>query len=71
MRTSAQLTEEETASYRAAARERAERERVELREREDRAWDLAQEAATLLRDRYHATRVVGLEQPASDDGPCA
>lgn len=58
MHTAAQLTEEEMASYRASACERAERERVELRDRERRAWELAREAATLLRARYQATRVV-------------
>ncbi|MHB1345842.1 MAG: nucleotidyltransferase family protein [Thermoleophilia bacterium] len=58
MHTAAQLTEEEMASYRASARERVERERVELREREERAWELAREAAALLRDRYQTTRVV-------------
>ena len=58
MRTAAQLTEEDLASYRASVREHAERERVDLSEREERAWSLAREAAALLRERFHATRVV-------------
>lgn len=58
MRNAAQLTEEDLVSYRASVRERAERERVDLSEREERAWSLAREAAALLRERYHATRVV-------------
>lgn len=58
MRTAAQLTEEDLASYRASVREHAERERVDLGEREERAWSLARKAAALLRGRYHATRVV-------------
>lgn len=58
MRTAAQLTEEDLASYRASVREQAERERVELSEREERSWSLARAAAALLRERYHATRVV-------------
>ena len=58
VRIAAQLTEEDLASYRASIRERAERERVDLLEREDRAWSLARKAAALLRGRYHATRVV-------------
>ncbi len=58
MRTAAKLTEEDLASYRTSVRELAERERVDLREREDRAWSLARKAAALLRRRYHATSVV-------------
>lgn len=58
MRTAADLTDEEIASYLTSVRQRAERERVEFGEREARAWELAREAAALLCDRYGATRVV-------------
>ncbi len=58
MPTARDMTAEDMAAYRAGARERAEREREALLLREKRAWDLAREAAALLRDRFQASRVV-------------
>ena len=52
------LTAEQLASYRATARRRHEADRRALVIREQQAWDLAQRAAALLRDEFHADRVV-------------
>jgi len=52
------LTPEEIAEYRRAARARWEREREELARRLERAWEVARAAARLLRERFGATRVV-------------
>jgi predicted nucleotidyltransferase len=57
MTTAQELTLEDVARYRAAARRRYEREQQDLAARETRAWELAQRAASLLRDRFGATRV--------------
>jgi uncharacterized protein len=58
MATAGELTAEELAQYRAAARQRHQVERVALARREQQAWELARRAATLLRDRFRAERVV-------------
>lgn len=58
MTTVLELTPEEMAAYRIAARRRHEREQQELALREKRAWDLARRAAALLRQQFGATRVV-------------
>ncbi len=52
------VTPEEMARYRAAARRRAEHEAQALAKREERAWELAREVAAALRKRFGATRVV-------------
>jgi predicted nucleotidyltransferase len=54
------LTTKQIAAYRAAARARRERERRELAQREERAWEPARRAAALLRQQFGATRVVAL-----------
>ena len=41
-----------------AARDRARREALAVRERREKAWKAAREAADLLKSRYHVTRVV-------------
>jgi uncharacterized protein len=46
------------AEYRAGTARLAERERVALAEREVRAWELARQAAALLRRQFAAGRVV-------------
>ena len=43
--------------YRAAARERWQRERTQRAERQERAWSLAHQAADLLRTRFGVERV--------------
>jgi predicted nucleotidyltransferase len=58
MATARELTPEEVADYRAAARHRFEREQEELAARETRAWEVARRAASLLRERFGATRVM-------------
>jgi len=57
-RTAAELTEEEIALYRAAARQRKAREDQALAQRIERAWALARQAAALLKEQFGATRVV-------------
>ena len=56
-RTSAEVTEEEMALYRATALRRKAREEEELVRRKERAWALARQAAAMLRERFGATRV--------------
>ncbi len=58
MATALELTPEDLAIYRAAARRRHEREQQELRQREKRAWELARHSAALLRERFGARRIV-------------
>ncbi len=52
------LTSEEIAVYRAGGQRRWERTREERARRRERAWDAARRAATLLKVRFGATRVV-------------
>lgn len=52
------LSREELASYRAAARRQAEQEQQALARREQRAWELARQAAQLLREQFGAARIV-------------
>lgn len=58
MPTARDLTAEELARYRAAARSRQQQETEALARREARAWKLAQRAAALLYDRFEVDRVV-------------
>lgn len=58
MATAHELTAEKLAEYRAAARRRHDAERVTLALREQHAWELARQAATLLRERFGADRVL-------------
>ncbi len=68
------LNQEEMARYRAAARRQARQEEHALARREQRARELARQAAELLREQFDATRVVlfgslvrpGLFTPWSD-----
>jgi predicted nucleotidyltransferase len=46
------------ATYRAGARQRQQRELAALAAREQRAWELARQAAVLLRTEFHAGRVL-------------
>jgi predicted nucleotidyltransferase len=57
-RTVLDLTPEEIAEYRRAARVRWEREQQERVRRLQHAWEVARAAAQLLRERFGATRVV-------------
>lgn len=58
MTTARDVTPQEMAAYRAAARRRWEREQQELAGRKARAWEAARWAAALLKDQFGATRVV-------------
>ena len=58
VKTAAQVTDKEMAVYRATARQREEQERQAQAQRARRAWTLAQQAAALLKERFHARRVV-------------
>ena len=49
---------EKREEYRRGAVEAEERDARELAKRRERAWQLARSATALLRDKYHATRVV-------------
>lgn len=53
-----EATPEEMAEYRATARRRWDRERPELVQREERAWEVVRRAAMLLRGQFGATRMV-------------
>ena len=58
MATAGEITDEELARYRAAARRRHQTEQAALARRERHAWELARLAAALLRERFHAERVL-------------
>ncbi|MCS6849172.1 MAG: nucleotidyltransferase domain-containing protein [Anaerolineae bacterium] len=55
---STELTPDRLQQYRATARARLAEEAAALAERRARAWELAREAAALLKHRFGATRVV-------------
>jgi len=52
------LTDEQIAVYRETATRLKEQDREEEKARREKAWAAARMAADLLRDRFHATRVV-------------
>ena len=54
MATAGELTSADLARDRAGARRRAQAEQAALFRREQRAWDLARQAAALLRSEFHA-----------------
>lgn len=56
--TAIELTEKDLAQYRVAARARHEQEREQLERLREHAWQMAREAAKLLRRKFGATRVV-------------
>src|SRR6266581_4557428 len=58
MATAGELTEQDEARYRAAARRRHRAEQRALALRQQRAWELARNAAALLRTQFCARRVV-------------
>ena len=58
MVTAGEISDEELARYRAAARRRHQAELAALVRRERHAWELARQAAALLRERFHADRVL-------------
>ena len=58
MAAAGEITDEELACYRAAARRRHRAEQAALGDRERHAWGLARQAAALLRERFHAERVL-------------
>jgi predicted nucleotidyltransferase len=58
MTTATELTPEEIAAYRSAARRRSEQEIRKLALREKRAWASARRAAIMLREQFGAERVM-------------
>jgi predicted nucleotidyltransferase len=58
MATAHNLSPEAMAGYREGARRRHEAEQQALAAREERAWELARQAAALLRERFKVSRVV-------------
>ena len=58
MATARDVTPEQLAEYRAAARRRHRAEQAALARRQQQAWELARRAAILLRERFHAERVL-------------
>ena len=58
MLTSQELTREKLSVYRAAVQKRHEQEKAELNRRREKAWQAAQRAARLLREKFDASRVV-------------
>ncbi|MDE2737768.1 MAG: nucleotidyltransferase domain-containing protein [Gemmatimonadota bacterium] len=54
-------------AYREAARQRHIAEKAQLRERRQRAWDLARQAARLLEEHFNAKRVVLFGSLAHED----
>lgn len=58
MPTAKQLTAQEIAAYQQAALQRHLAAQRDIRRREQQAWDLARQAAMLLRTQFSATRVV-------------
>jgi predicted nucleotidyltransferase len=58
MPTVSELTPQQAAAYRTAARQRWQREQQELQQRQARAWELAYCATDLLKTRFGASRVV-------------
>lgn len=57
-RTAAQVTEDDMAIYRATARRRWAQEQQEMSQRRERAWALARQASSLLREQFNASRVM-------------
>jgi predicted nucleotidyltransferase len=58
MTTARDLTPQQMEAYLEATRHRRDADREALATRMRRAWELAQDAAALLRERFHAERVV-------------
>jgi len=54
----AQIAKERMAAYRATAQRQWQAEQRALRQRRQRAWHIARQAANLLRERFSANRVV-------------
>jgi predicted nucleotidyltransferase len=52
------ISPEQIAVYRKTALRRLEREKGEIERRKEKAWVAARRAATILRERFHATKVV-------------
>ncbi len=52
------LSSDELKEYRSTAEERQRKRIVKIKPRILQAWEVARQAARLLRDQYHATRVV-------------
>jgi predicted nucleotidyltransferase len=68
MPTTLKLTPEQIAHYREHAQQRRQREQPMIERRRQQAWQAAREAARLLKQEFHATRVVLFGSLARDTG---
>ena len=62
------LTPEKIAVYRATAQRRRRQEKKEINQRREKAWQVARQAARLLRERFHVSRVVVFGSLAREEG---
>ena len=62
------LTPEKIAVYRATAQRRRQQEKKEINQRREKAWQIARQAARLLRERFHVSRVVVFGSLAREEG---
>lgn len=58
MTTTSELTPEQIANYRVHAQERRRREREEVEQRRQQAWEAARQAAQMLKQDFNVERVV-------------
>lgn len=63
-----EFSPEKIAIYRTAAQRRYRQEQPKNRQRRKKAWQLARQAAQLLREQFHASRVVVFGSLAREEG---
>lgn len=63
-----EFSPEKIAIYRTAAQRRYRQEQSENRQRRKKAWQLARQAAQLLREQFNASRIVVFGSLAREDG---
>ncbi|MCL4265180.1 MAG: nucleotidyltransferase domain-containing protein [Anaerolineae bacterium] len=68
MGTQLDLAPEKIARYRETAQKRLRQERTETAHRREKAWQIAQEAASVLRKRFNVSRVVVFGSLAHERG---
>ena len=62
------LTPEKIAVYRATAQRRRQQERKEINQRREKAWQIARQAARLLHEQFHVSRVVVFGSLTREEG---
>lgn len=68
MPTQLDLSPEKLAVYRAAAHKRRQQERAEISRRREKAWQIARQAARLLREQFRVSRVVAFGSLTHESG---